>query len=306
MIHDRSQLQRRTALGAQDLQAQKRLLGLQKTQSETVYQSATAKSAAVDLQGKTQELAQIKKSAALQVERATPSIPRAEIFRNIKSSVSNWVSSIQQKLSKEHSVEIFESALKGQKFPNSDEVKSPENHEKLLKEHPVEIFESAFKGKKFPNFDEVKSRKNLDPKTFNACLRMLEGTKVGNAISFMEEFEKLQSNSSLEKIMQLKEKFVIDPSKDDPFVFSDLEEKGLNIYQSTYNNFDGKFKKAIDDLKENKNTGDLSAVLAAFTPIFNAAEADASRNFHVNAQAAISKYHESQPSSGQPSPPSFA
>ena len=106
--------------------------------------------------------------------------------------------------------------------------------------------------------------------------------------------------------MQLKEKFVIDPSKDDPFVFSDLEEKGLNIYQSTYNNFDGKFKKAIDDLKENKNTGDLSAVLAAFTPIFNAAEADASRNFHVNAQAAISKYHESQPSSGQPSPPSFA
>jgi len=186
-----------------------------------------------------------------------------------------------------------------------DEVKSGENHEKLLTEHPVEIFESAFKGQKFPNFDEVKRRKNDDPKTFDACLRMLEGTKVGNAISFMEEFEKLKSNLSLEKIMQLKDKYVVDPSKDDPFVFSDLEEKGLNIYQTTYNNFVGKFNAAIDDMK-NKNTGNLSAVLAAFTPIFNAAEADASRNFHVNAKAAISRYHESQPSSGQPSPPSFA
>jgi len=298
MIYDRSQLQRRTALGAQDLQAQKRLLGLQKTQSETVYQSATAKSAAVDLPGKTQELAQIKKSAALQVERATPSIPRAQIFRNIKISVSNWVSSIQQNFSKEHPVKLSESALKDQKFSNLDEVKSGKNHEKLLTEHPVEVFESAFKGRKFPNWDEVKSRKNHDPKTFNACLRMLEGTKVGNAISFMEEFEKLKSNPSLEKIIQLKDTYVIDPSKDDPFVFSDIEEKGLNLYQTTYDNFDRNFKKAIDDLKDNKNTGDLSTVLAAFTSIFNAAEADASRNFHANAQAAISKYHQSQPSSG--------
>lgn len=297
MIYDRSQLQRRTALGAQDLQAQKRSLGLQKTQSETVYQSASAKSAAVDLPEKTHELAQIKKSAALQVARATPSMPRAEIFRNIKSSVSNWVSSLQQKLSKEHSVKISESVLKDQKFSNLDEVKSRENHEKLSKEHPVEIFESAFKGRKFPNWDEMKSRKNHDPKTFNACLCMLEGTKVGNAISFLEEFEKLKSNPSLEKIIQLKDKYVIDPSKDDPFVFSDIEEKGINLYQATYNNFDGKFEKAIDDLKENKNTGDLSAVLAAFTSILNAAEADASRNFHTNAQAAISKYHQSQPSS---------
>ena len=298
MIYDRSQLQRRTALAAQDLQAQKRLLGLQKTQSETVYQSATAKSAAVDLPGKTQELAQIKKSAALQVERATPSIPRAQIFRNIKISVSNWASSIQQNFSKEHPVKLSESALKDQKFSNLDEVKSGKNHEKLLTEHPVEIFESAFKGRKFPNWDEVKSRKNHDPKTFNACLRMLEGTKVGNAISFMEEFEKLKSNPSLEKIIQLKDTYVIDPSKDDPFVFSDIEEKGLNLYQTTYDNFDRNFKKAIDDLKDNKNTGDLSTVLAAFTSIFNAAEADASRNFHANAQAAISKYHQSQPSSG--------
>ena len=38
MIHDRSQLQRRTALGAQNLQAQKQLLGLQKTQAETKRQ----------------------------------------------------------------------------------------------------------------------------------------------------------------------------------------------------------------------------------------------------------------------------
>ena len=240
------------------------------------------------------------------MERATPSMPRAEIFRNIKISVSNWVSSMQQKLSKEHPVKISESTLKDQKFSNLDEVKSGESHKKLLTGHPVEIFESAFKGQKFPSLDEVRSRKNHDPETFNACLRMLEGTKVGNAISFVEEFKKLKSNPSLEKIMQLKEKFVIDPSKDDPFVFSDVEEKGLNLYQTTYNNFDGKFKKAIDDLKENKNTGDLSAVLAAFTPIFNAAEADASKNFHMSALAAISKYHESQPSSGQPSPSSFA
>lgn len=265
MIYDRSQLQRRTALGAQDLQAQKRSLGLQKTQSETVYQSATAKSAVIDLPGKTHELAQIKKSAALQVERATPSTPRAQIFRNIKSSVSSWFSSSQKK---------------------------------LLKEHPVEVFESAFKGRKFPNWDEVKSRKNHDPKTFNACLRMLEGTKIGNAISFLEEFEKLKSNPSLKKIIQLKDKYVIDPSKDDPFVFSDIKEKGINLYQTTYNNFDGEFEKAIHDLKENKNTGDLSAVLEAFTSILNAAEADASRNFHTNAQAAISRYHQSQPSSG--------
>lgn len=264
MIHGRAQLQRRTALGAQDLQAQKRLLGFQKTRYETVYQSATAKSAVTDLTEKTHELVQIKKSATLQVERATPSIPRAEIFRNIKNSVSNWFSSSQKK---------------------------------ILKEHPVEIFESAFKGRKFPNWDEVKSRKNHDPKTFNACLRMLEGTKVGNAISFMEEFEKLKSNPSLEQIIQLKDKYVIDPSKDDPFDFSDIEEKGINLYQTTYSNFDDKFKKAIDDLKGNKSTGDLSGVLAAFTSIFNAAEADASRNFHANAQAAISKYHQSQPSS---------
>ena len=273
MIHDRSQLQRRTALGAQDLQAQKLSLGLQKTQSETVYQSATAKSAAVDFPEKIYELAQIKKSAALQVARATPSMPRAEIFRNIKSSVSNWVSSIQQKLSKEH---------------------------------PVEIFESAFEGRKFPNWDEMRSQKNHDPKTFNACLRMLEGTKVGNAISFLEEFEKLKSNPSLEKIIQLKDKYVVDPSKDDPFVFSDTEEKGINLYKTTYDNFDGKFKKAIDDLKENKNTGDLSAIFAAFTSVFDVAQADVRRNFRSNVEAAISKYHQSQPSSRLPSPSSFA
>ena len=122
----------------------------------------------------------------------------------------------------------------------------------------------------------------------------------------MEEFEVLKSDPSLEKIIQLKDKYVFDPSKEETDATSDIEEKGLNLYQTTYNNFEGKLKKAIDDLKENKNTGDLSAVLAAFKLIYDAAEVDASRNFYSNAQTVISRYRQSQPYSGKPSPSSFA
>lgn len=268
MIHDRSQIQRRSAYGAQDLYADNRLPGLQKTDTKTLYQSATARGALVNMSEKIHDLTQMKKAAVLQVESATPSVSSAEIFGNIKSSVSNWFSSRIQK--------------------------------KSLKTNPVVIFQSAFKGQKFPTFDEVRRSKNHDPKIFDACIKMLDGTMVGNAISFIDEFENLKSNPSLEKLIQLKEKYIVDPSKDDPFVFSDLQQKGLNLYQTTYNNFDTKFTKAIDDLKNNKATGDLSGVLAAFRPIVDAAQADASRNFYHSAQIAISRYHQIQSSLGPP------
>ena len=129
---------------------------------------------------------------------------------------------------------------------------------------------------------------------------------VGNAISFMEEFDKLQSHQTLEGLIQLKENYVIDPSKDDPFDFSNLKATGLNIYQTTYDNFDAKFKNAILELNKSDRTGDLSGVLAAFKPVVDVVQADTSKNFYQSAQAAISKYYQSQPSSGQPSPSSFA
>ena len=278
MIHDRSQLQRRNAYSAQDLQAEKRLPASQKTAVKTIYQSSTSKQATVDLTEKNHGLGQAKKIASFYVQRSSTSFDKTEIFRNIRSAVSNSLSS------------LFKA--------KSPQTQSPQ--------HPAVVFQAAFNGQKFPSFDDVKKSKNQDPKIFNACISMLEGTMVGNAISFMEEFDKLQSHQTLEGLIQLKENYVIDPSKDDPFDFSNLKATGLNIYQTTYDNFDAKFKNAILELNKSDRTGDLSGVLAAFKPVVDVVQADTSKNFYQSAQAAISKYYQSQPSSGQPSPSSFA
>ncbi len=155
-----------------------------------------------------------------------------------------------------------------------------------------------------PAIDQVLATRSSDPDAFALCRNVVAGTQYAVALDCMAALDDLRAAPSLDKALQVRERFIQDPSNDD--VMGGGADGKLNLYGQSYKGFEAAFAKAEAALASPADHAahedGLRQLTAAFDKWILPTVAQDVRQFRSNVEGVIRQHAESAAAKPLPRP----